>query len=147
MLWVKVGIIATAAIMATTLSIYKTGKVASLSEENGIQAQALVQKDQAIAQTRQLLEQEAADKLRVEAEHEKALQALSEREKAHQVSLERANNLLNKVRELSDENEELRYWRDNDLPDGVGGLLNAAARGDTARADSGHQDSLPDPSR
>ena len=143
MLWVKMGSIVAVAAVAATLAVHKTGKLAQLSERAGIQEQALIQKDQAIAQERALRQQEEAERLKAESEHQKALAALSERDRAHRESVEKANTLMTEIRRLRNEQAELEAWAIRYHPDGLDSVYQSATS-DTARTHSGNQDSNPE---
>lgn len=139
MLWAKIGVIAGACIVAGGLSMMKTGKIERQAEELGIQAQALIQKEQALEQRKQLLAEEQSEKLRLSQEYQKAMAALSEREKSARESQERANGLLAEIRRLEHENLELQAWARQHHPSAVISVYKSAASATSTGTDHSDQ--------
>ena len=145
MLWLRIAVIVASVAGVVTYSTLKTGMVQRLSQENGVYQQAIVQKDQAIEQREQLRAEAEAEKARLAEEYQKAMKALSERERAEQESLQQVNTLMAEIKDLREENEELKVWADRHHPDAVAGVLNAARTGESPRAYSSDETDLPPP--
>lgn len=129
MLWVKIGAILAIATTAATLSMHKTGKIADLSEKAGIQAQAIVQKEQAIAQERQRTLEAQRQRETMEAQYKADMEAMARRAEDNEQALKRANDRLSKFREMEESSEEYKAWADNRHPDQLNGLLNSQLPG------------------
>lgn len=129
------------ALALVLLLMHNTGTIKAQAEINGVQAQTIVQKEQAIAQARQLAAEAEMERDRAEAQRKADIEAMSLRLAENQEALSRANERLARFAEAEETDEDYKAWAAIHHPGTVNRLLNdpAASVGPT-RADRAHGD-------
>lgn len=112
------------ALALVLLLMHNTGTIREQAEQNGAQAQVIAQKEQDIAQARQIAAEAEMERDRIEAQRKADVEALARRLSANEEALERANARLARFTAVEETSENYRHWADDHHPAELVSLLN-----------------------